>query len=120
MLGLLERATKLTSSQADQGSSGLVPLRLIGAWDRQRSMGTINVSPVATSDLSPWSFSAKSSALAKICFRPARIVVPFAMKRRPTAGFRQFIEKCDADTFPADVAAANPHAVSSRAAIIPA
>ena len=70
-------------------------------WRCQRSIGTINVSPVATSDLSPRSFSAKSSAFAKICLRPARTVVPFAIKRWPTAGLRQFIEKCVAVTLPA-------------------
>src|SRR6516162_2585553 len=86
----------------------------------QAQTGTSRVSPVATSEISPCSFSAKSSALAKICFRPARIVVPFATKRRPTAGLRQFIEKCDAVTLPTNVAAANPQAVSSNAAIIPA
>src|SRR6516225_10767364 len=87
----------------------------------QAPTGTSRVSPVATSEISPCSLiSAKSSALAKICFRRARIVVPFATKRRPTAGLRQFIEKCDAVTLPINVAAANPQAVSSNAAIIPA
>ena len=49
-------------------------------------------SPVATSAPSPWSLSAKSSALAKTCLRPACTVNPFAINRRPIAGFRQFIE----------------------------
>ena len=75
-------------------------------------MGTSRVSPVATSDISPRSFSARSSALAKTCLRPARVVDPFATKSRPTAGLRQFIERCDASTRPTIVAAANPHAVS--------
>jgi hypothetical protein len=37
-----------------------------------------------------------------------------ATNRRPTAGFRQFIEKCDAVTLPTTVAAAKPQAVSDH------
>jgi len=70
---------------------------------------------------SPWpSGCANSSAPTNTCFRPAFTTRPRATKASPMAGEMQLMEKCEASTRPATVAAAKPLTVSSSAAIIPA
>ena len=82
-------------------------------------VGTI-VLPVATSLGAAPSACAYSSAVVNTCLRPAFTTWPLATNVCPTAGARQFTEKCDASTRPDTVAAANPHTVSSMAAMSPA